>query len=163
MIQIQKFSLWAFSDFLPEINDLYTELHQGKRKGSVTLENFLKTLDDKEFHLFVAVDVDSGRKKIVGMGTIFIKQKPEEWIGEIHDMAVIGPMQKQGIGGKIVDALLVCAKYHARYVKSEIELSLTSNSSRTAAHKLYLKKGFRLVATSYGVDGTNLYKKTITP
>jgi|SRR3989338_2248882 len=150
-------------------------------EGIARLLGFLsgpeRTLDRGQLHrllldpLFVLVIVRDTRRlypqNIVGMASICYAHKLGNTIAEIHDVVVDPSCRGQGLGERLVLALIGHARRYAAERGESIIIALTSKPSRVAANKLYVKLGFTLTARHWRKDhvcvGTNLYRMTITP
>lgn len=121
--------------------------------------------------LFAMVVVRDTRRlypqNIVGMASICYAHKLGGTIAEIHDVVVDPSCRGEGLGERLVLALLGHARRYARETGEEITITLTSKPSRVAANKLYVKLGFVLSARHWTKKkeciGTNLYRMTIAP
>jgi ribosomal protein S18 acetylase RimI-like enzyme len=82
-------------------------------------------------------------EKIVGMGTVYVIQKLDNKAAFIEDVIVSEQYRGQGLGEKIMRALLELAKENG--VRT---VNLTSRPSRVAANALYQKLGFQLRETN---------------
>lgn len=87
-------------------------------------------------HTVCMVIRDSG--KIVGMGFLFVMQTLQGRNGYIEDVVVDDMYRGQGLGKKLMEALIGVAKK-----KRVTEIELTSRPLRVAANKLYQKMGFQ--------------------
>lgn len=115
--------------------------------------------------LFRIVIVRDTRKaypeSVVGMASIIYQHKLGATVAEIHDVVVDPACRGEGLGERLVHALIVDATRYTQKLGHNITLSLTSKPSRVAANALYVKLGFALVATAHGESGTNLYRMII--
>ena len=103
-------------------------------------------LNSQNVHLFVIFE-ESGNP--AGMLTVGIYQTPSGHRAWIEDVVVDETYRGQGYGEKIVEHAINFIK------KMSIDtITLTSNSSRIAANKLYQKLGFEQYET-------NVYRKKI--
>jgi len=122
-----------------DINGLVKQL---RRKGDV-MSGSPKDLRDivasKNAVLIVAQD----GTRVAGMGTLYIQQKIGKRTAHIEDVVVDEAYRGQGLGKKIVQALIAAAK--ARRVGT---IHLTSRPEREAANALYQKLGFTLKKTN---------------
>lgn len=83
----------------------------------------------------VALDAD----RVIGCAAL----KPvNETTGEINRMYVKPAYRGQGIGGRLLDALLDAAR-EIGYIR----LNLESHRDMTSAHRLYRRAGFRIIPT----------------
>jgi ribosomal protein S18 acetylase RimI-like enzyme len=121
--------------------------------------------------LFAIVVVRDTRRhypqNIVGMASICYAHTLDGTIAEIHDVVVDPSCRGEGLGERLILALLGHARRRAKEIGGHITISLTSKPSRVAANKLYVKLGFTLIARHLRKNneciGTNLYRMTITP
>lgn len=127
-----------------------------------TIDDFLKILESKNVsisasmlkelisadnsHLFFVFDED---ENCLGMLTVGIYISPTGKKAWIEDVVVSEMYQGQGVGKNLVAFAIQFAKQ-----KQVNLLTLTSNPSRVAANKLYLKLGFER-------KETNVYKMTL--
>jgi ribosomal protein S18 acetylase RimI-like enzyme len=81
---------------------------------------------------------------IVAMGSLAVYQVPTGIHAVIEDVVVDGPFRGRGIGEELVRQLIELARS-----KGARGVSLTSNSRRESANRLYLRMGFRLWATNH--------------
>ncbi len=124
---------------------------------------FGATLGNADAALFVAIDdakTEDGR--VVGAGMAMLFWKPTGWQAEIHDVVVRESHRGQGIGRKIVEALIGWTKERAKQKNIKIAIRLTSRPKRIVANELYKKIGFTLLAGATE-NGTNLYELKINP
>ena len=144
-------------NIIDDIVDLLDEL----TFNTMTFEkgDLRRTFENPNFVLFVA----RCGHKVVGMGTVFYIDKFSGLSAEIHDIVLQKNYREQGIGKKIIEALVENVQNHSRRTQKNINLSLTSRPSREVANSLYIKLGFRLAARAVGKKGTNLYKMDIAP
>lgn len=89
-----------------------------------------------------ARDTDAGvapgrNGKIVAMATLLFCHTLHGLIAYTHDVVTDRDYLKRGIGTAVMNRLIATARFWG--VK---HIDLTSNASRTDAHKLYLKLGF---------------------
>jgi ribosomal protein S18 acetylase RimI-like enzyme len=94
---------------------------------------------DADVDLFVARDDE----RIVGMGALYFIRKIGKCNAYIEDVIVDEAYRGQGLGEKLVRALIETAKQ-----KGVRSITLTSRSERVAAHKLYEKLGFKTKETN---------------
>lgn len=150
-------------------------------EGIVRLLGFLsgseRTLDCAQLHrllldpLFALVIIRDTRRlypqNIVGMASISYAHKLGGTIAEIHDVVVDPSCRGEGLGERLMLALIDHAKRYAEERGESVIIALTSKPSRVAANKLYLKLGFTLTARHWRKNhvcvGTNLYRMTVTP
>lgn len=91
--------------------------------------------------IIFVVAKDSGR--IIGMGALYIHQKIGKVGSYIEDVIVDSAYRGQGLGKKIVQALIDGARE-----RGVVSISLTSRPERIAAHTLYEKLGFKKYDTN---------------
>ncbi len=80
---------------------------------------------------------------IVGVGTLYVIQKVGRRMAHIEDVVVDEAYRGQGLGKKIMQALIVAAKKQKVHT-----VDLTSRPDRVAANALYKKIGFKVVETN---------------
>ncbi|MES2014469.1 MAG: GNAT family N-acetyltransferase [Patescibacteria group bacterium] len=131
------------SENVHELEALASTLHANPRRTSV--EEITAIVQSPHIVFVVAKD-DS---RIIGMGALYLNQKIGKLAGYIEDVIVDATYRGQGLGEKIVQALIASAR--ERHVPS---ITLTSRPERTAAHRLYEKLGF----TKYE---TNVFRITL--
>ncbi|MES2135120.1 MAG: GNAT family N-acetyltransferase [Patescibacteria group bacterium] len=120
-----------------ELELLASALHVSERKTSPKeIDAILKN----PYIIFVVAKDDS---RIIGMGALYLNQKIGKLAGYIDDVIVDATYRGQGLGEKIVQAIITSAREH--HVPS---ITLTSSSKRTAAHRLYEKLGFKKYETN---------------
>lgn len=106
-------------------------------------------------------------ENIVGMASICYAHTLGGTIAEIHDVVVDPSCRGEGLGERLMLALIAHAKRRAAERGENVTIALTSKPSRVAANKLYLKLGFTLTARHWRKNhvcmGTNLYRMTVTP
>lgn len=138
IVQLQE----ATAKVLEEINSLLPQLRSDPARHRGTLEELERFVRDDHAVMFVAKDGDS----IVGLASLFIIYNLAEVSGDIEDVVIDEKYRGQGLGERLVRALIEEARARGLY-----ELYLTSRSSRVAANKLYEKIGFEK-------RGTNVYR-----
>ena len=116
---------------LADINALLKKLKS--RNEQESLEGLRATVGDS--HAVVMVMKDEGR--IIGMAFLFILQTLQGRNGSIEDVVVDEAYRGQGLGVKIMEAVIEEAKR-----EKVTEIMLTSKPKRVAANKLYQKLGF---------------------
>lgn len=123
----------ATKEALKDLNDLLPQLRQypAGRKG--TIAELRDIVGNKRSIMIVAQD----GKRIVGVGSLYSISKIAGKSGHIEDVVVDSAYRGQGVGEKIVQALIKSAR--AQKIQS---LHLTSRPARAAANKLYQKLGF---------------------
>jgi ribosomal protein S18 acetylase RimI-like enzyme len=135
MIKIEQLKM-ATPVAVEELIVLGRELHSDERKMSrEELEEILR--DDSAILMTVQ---DDGH--IIGMASLYVIPKIGSRNALLEDVIVSTKYRGQGLGEKLVQALIDIAK--VRRVKS---ISLTSRPVRIAAHKLYEKLGFKIKET----------------
>lgn len=90
-----------------------------------------------------------------GMATLILANHGTgaRYVGHVDDVFVSQGFRHQGIGKEIMRALIAEATR-----RDLIYLELTSNPKRVAAHKLYEKVGFEMIAKAVGKHGTDLFR-----
>ena len=157
-------SLWKHNGWhIAAVNRLLQILSPKKPK-TVDFHGLSDCFANPHFKIYTAEDGLASRpNRVVGMATLFFQRIPSGWIAEIHDVARDENYHGQGIGEKLLTAMLNDVRAHAKKYQSPVKLSLTSRPAREPANDLYLKMGFRIVAQAVGKDGTNLYRMDIYP
>ncbi len=122
-----------------DLNHLMKQLHTGYWRHVGSLSDVRNIVSDKKIVMIVAQD---GRR-IIGAGTLYVLTKVGRNSGTVEDVVVDAAYRGQGLGEKIVRALIKSAR--AKKVKT---LCLTSRPARVAANKLYQKLGFKLEKTN---------------
>lgn len=97
-----------------------------------------KSLEDLFKHDGVLVIADKHDDVIVGIGILSCNPIGNCRMATIQNFVVDETIRKQGIGTRVMERLFEFAKANG-YKK----ISLTSHPSRTAAHALYEKMGFK--------------------
>lgn len=112
------------------------------------LHEDLRSLSEKELSSITAdpniiLMVVKDGERVIGMATLYVLPKVGKKNGLIEDVIVDESYRGQGLGEKLVRALLEEGK------KANVRsVSLTSRSHRVAAHKLYTKLGFTIQETN---------------
>ncbi|MBU6323632.1 MAG: GNAT family N-acetyltransferase [Patescibacteria group bacterium] len=121
-------------DAIRELDVLAKELRgEAGNETPATKEDVERIVGDPSVILMTVQD--AGR--IIGMGALYVHQKVGKRVAEVEDVVVSGDYRGQGLGEKLMRAIL--EKARANGIRS---VSLTSRPSRVAAHKLYEKLGF---------------------
>ncbi len=121
-----------------DLNGLMKQLRGGE-KAIGTRTELRAILENKNVVMVVAQE----GQRIVGVATLYIQQKIGKRTSQIEDVVVDEEFRGQGIGKKLVQALIAAAK--SRKVGT---IHLTSRPERTAANSLYKKLGFALKKTN---------------
>ncbi|HUO56517.1 MAG TPA: GNAT family N-acetyltransferase [Candidatus Paceibacterota bacterium] len=121
----------ATQQAVDELVALGRALHEDER--TMTFEQLEALVEEKMIIVMTIVD----NEHIVGMGTLYIIPKIGKTNGLVEDVIVDERYRGQGLGEKLTRAIIEEAK--KRGLNS---ITLTSNSNRVAAHKLYEKVGF---------------------
>ena len=124
---------------LADINKLLVQLRESPDEHDASHADLEAVVGDANAVLMTVQD--EGR--IVGMGTLYILQKLGKRVAHIEDVIVLDEYRGQGLGQKLVEAIIEAAK-----LKNIRTLSLTSRPARAAANKLYQKVGFTLKETN---------------
>lgn len=117
---------------LKQINSLLFQLSTSGRQA--TLADLKKVIADKGTRVLTLVD----GKKIIGMATLMTALRVSGIHGEMQDVVVDAAYRGQGLGEKLMKAIIV----EARKMKVK-KLWLDSRPMRVAANKLYQKLGFQ--------------------
>ncbi len=126
------------AEALSDINRLMGQL-RGKGATLGTRAELREIVENKDSVMVVAED----GKKVVGVATLYVFQKMGKRTGHIEDVVVDGEYRGQGIGKKLVLALIAAGKKNKLAV-----IHLTSRPEREAANALYKKLGFKLKKTN---------------
>jgi len=118
----------------------------GSKNVSISASMLKKLISADNSHLFFVFDED---ENCMGMLTVGIYVSPTGTKAWIEDVVVREMYQRQGVGKNLVAFAIQFAKQ-----KQVNLLTLTSNPSRVAANKLYVKLGFER-------KETNVYKMTL--
>ncbi len=121
------------TEAIRDLSLLIRELRSNVEETSVTAENIQEVLDDKNAVLMVAKD----NERIIGMAALYILPKLGKRNSIVEDVFVLEEYRGQGIGEKLMLALIDEARK-----RKATSISLTSRPSRIVAHKLYEKLGF---------------------
>ncbi len=111
-------------------------------KQAPSLAELRALVESESSSLLVARDEDDGGC-IVGMACLGVYRVPTGVRAVIEDVVVDGSARGQGIGEALVRRCLEVAAE-----KGAAAVTLTSNSRRAAANRLYLRMGFRLRDTN---------------
>ncbi len=121
-----------------DIDALEGELHLDGPHVPVTRERVEEVVANDYAVLMTANDNGT----IAGMATLYVLPKTTKRTAHIDDVVVSSAYRGQGLGEKLMRALIEEAK------KRDVEaIELTSRPAREAAQKLYLKLGFEKRAT----------------
>lgn len=120
------------TEAVKELEALASALHEDERKSS---EEEVTALIQNPYAVLIVAKDD---ERIVGMGTLYLNQKIGKLGSYIEDVIVDTAYRGQGLGGRIVEALINAARE-----RGAVSITLTSRSEREAAHKLYEKFGFK--------------------
>lgn len=94
-------------------------------------------ISDANCHAIVLEDEDG---EVIAFGSLVVHLVPSKgYVSRIEDIVVRESHRGQGLGDMIMEELLGIAKK-----REVVRVDLTSNPTRTSAHKFYLKKGFFL-------------------
>ena len=137
MIRIERLTK-ADPKVLEELVALSRALHEDER--TMSLEELKKLIADENALVMVAKS-DTG---IIGMATLYILHKIGNIKAYVEDVIVDASHRGEGLGEKLMHALLEAAKE-----KGVNSVSLTSPAERVAAHALYDKLGFKKRDTHY--------------
>lgn len=122
---------------IQELELLSAMLHgDGRRSSSEEIGSILL---NSSIIFVVAKDSD----RIVGMAALYIHQKVGKIGSYIEDVVVDSAYRGQGLGKKIVQALIDEARE-----RGVVSIALTSRPERVAAHTLYEKLGFKKYDTT---------------
>jgi len=118
---------------LKDLNALLSQLSQDPAKHNGTLAELRDIVRNKRAVMIVAQE----GKRIVGVGSLYTILNLGRKRGEVEDVVVDSAYRGQGLGEKIMRALIRSARKQRL-----VSLHLTSRSARVAANKLYQKLGF---------------------
>lgn len=138
MIRIEQLKE-ASAEAVNDISRLLSQLRENPEEHVATLNELKAVVEDKNVVFIVAKDGDH----IIGMATLYMLTKFSKRIAYVEDVVVDGAYRGQGLGEKIMRALIDIAR--AEGVKT---LNLTSRPARVAANKLYQKLGFEQKETN---------------
>lgn len=138
MVKIEQLKK-ATKEAVKDIRELLPQLRDNASEHTCTLTELTNIVNDKKTVLMVVKD----KTRIVGMATLYVQQKLGKRTGHIEDVVIHSDYRGQGLGEKIVQALISAAKK-----KKLSSINLTSRPERTAANKLYQKVGFELKKTN---------------
>lgn len=128
----------ATKEGLKDINILVGQVRKSLfTKG--TLSELRDIVNDKKIVMVIAKD----GQRIIGMASLYLMQKVGKRNGHVEDVVVDNAYRGQGLGKKLMHALIAIAR-----VKRVNQLHLTTRSSRKAANRLYQKLGFKLHKTN---------------
>jgi phosphinothricin acetyltransferase len=129
----------ATKEALLDVNRLMMQLRRKGDKVSGTPAELRAILENKNATILVAQD----GQRIVGVGTLYVIQKIGKRAGHVEDVVVDSEYRGQGIGKKIMKALIATAR-----TKNVSRIELTSGVDRIVANALYEKMGFKLRKTN---------------
>lgn len=132
-----------------QVSDLMDLMRQLTSDTQVTGDMLVRTVSTPGTHLFAAVD-DACR--IVGCATLCVYCSPTGYKGAVEDVVVAQTHRGQGLGRKLLEALID----FAREEFGSVDLHLTSRPQRVAANALYQSLGFEK-------RETNVYRMKIRP
>src|SRR3989338_6025217 len=118
---------------LKDLNALLSKLIKDPAKHNGTLAELRDIVRNKRAVMIVAQE----GKRIVGVGSLYTILNLGRKRGEVEDVVVDSAYRGQGLGEKIMRALIRSARKQRL-----VSLHLTSRSARVAANKLYEKLGF---------------------
>jgi ribosomal protein S18 acetylase RimI-like enzyme len=104
------------------------------RKAALSYAALRAITRDRNVHLIVLKDGGN----IVGTGTLVLMPTILGIRARIEDVIVDAAYRRRGLGGRLVRCLIAIAKK-----KKARNIELSSRAERIAAHKLYLKHGFK--------------------
>ncbi len=124
---------------LRDLVGLVSELRRNPAEHRGTLADLKRVVTNKHAVMMVAQD----GARIAGMGTLYCIGKIGKRVGYVEDVVVSGEYRGQGLGEKIMRALIAAAR------KNKLQdIFLTTHKGRAAANNLYTKLGFELVDTN---------------
>ena len=122
-----------------DINRLLEQLRTDGDESRGTISELQEIVKDKNISVVTLQD----KGHIVGIGTLYVMTKFGKKTSHIEDVVVDNAYRGQGLGEKLVRALIEEARR-----RELTSVSLTSRPSRIAANKLYLKVGFQTKETN---------------
>ncbi|HEY4527099.1 MAG TPA: GNAT family N-acetyltransferase [Candidatus Paceibacterota bacterium] len=132
MVEIVRLTVAKESD-VADINKLLPQLRSNAAEHHGTLSDLQRIVADPSVLLLVVRDGE----KIVGMGSLYTILKVGKRSGTIEDVVVDDEYRGEGLGEKLMQELLRCAREEKLQ-----QLYLTTRPDRVAAHQLYEKLGF---------------------
>ena len=144
------------SECVDRLNDLLKQL--SARIAPLTEKEFSKFAKNNDFYIFGAFDGN----ELVGIASIAFFTTLSGLRAEIHDVVVDEKHRGRGISTLLVQKLLDTARDFVKKNNKKLKVSLTSKSRRKAANRLYVKLGFKLLASAIN-GGTNYYRLEIEP
>lgn len=136
MIAIERLTE-ASAEALADINKLLPQIRSNPEDQHASFEELKSITDDQNAMMFVARDDD----RIVGMATLYAVTRIGRH-GYVEDVVVDNAYRGQGLGKKLMHALIDYAREHGFK-----QVYLTTNPSRVAAHGLYQSLGFKIKET----------------
>lgn len=116
-----------------DINRLMQQLSQNSSRRGGTLSELKKIVADPTAVLMAVKD----GARIIGIASLYLMTQMGKSSGYVEDVVVDEAYRGQGLGVKLMDALIAEAR------KKKLDsVHLTSRPSRVAANKLYQKLGF---------------------
>lgn len=123
----------ANKEAVKDINRLMQQLSQDSSRRGGTLRELKKIVADPTAILMAVKD----GTKIIGVATLYVMTQMGKISGYVEDVVVDEAYRGQGLGVKLMDALILEARK-----KKLGSIHLTSRPARVAANKLYQKLGF---------------------
>ncbi len=119
------------------LNKLFQDL-----AGRKILINSNAIIDDERCHCHV---LENDKGEIIGSATLAFYQGPVKGLtGVVEDVIIDENYRGQGLGRMIMNKLIEVAEEN-----NLRQITLTSNSSRTSARKLYQSLGFEICDTGF--------------
>lgn len=123
----------ARKEAVGEINFLLKQLSGDSSARKGTRRDLKEIMKDPTIILMAVKD----GKKIIGVATLYLMTQMGKRSGYVEDVVVDEVYRGQGLGVKIMQALIAEARK-----KKVASIHLTSRPARVAANKLYQKLGF---------------------
>ncbi len=122
-----------------DIEKLLAALRVNSKEYKAPLSDLRRIVGDKNVVMMVVKD----KGHIVGMATLYMFTRLGKRVGLIEDVVVDAVYRGQGLGEKLMRALIAVAR------KGKLKsIALTSRPERIAANKLYQKVGFEIKKTN---------------
>jgi ribosomal protein S18 acetylase RimI-like enzyme len=135
----------ANADLLETLNRLMGQMSLGPTRPKPLTSAILKSLlAQKNIHLLAAVADSAGKKKILGLLTVYFVHIPSGLTCIAEDLIIDEPYRKWGIGRILMERGIELARE-----KRARHISLRTNPKRIEANKLYQALGFQKMETNF--------------
>ncbi|MCA7012420.1 GNAT family N-acetyltransferase [Dickeya dadantii] len=159
-------NMFSIREIQPADNEHVIALHfaglreSGSLSSDTSLDVDLYAIADhypqSRARFLVAVTMEAGTEKVVGMGAV---RKRSESVCEIKRMRVAAGFRREGIAQAILDQLIA----FAQDIGGVRSIILDTAEAQTAAQRLYEKSGFFLDSRKeIGGIASLIYKKSLT-